>query len=63
MPIYAISYFFNLFIWVKSALARPLIDNASVAAKIKNTINTLLVINYIKTKPEKKPNFKSLPTH
>ena len=63
MPIYAISYFFNLFIWVKSAPAHPLIDNESVAAKIKKAINTLLVINYIKTKPEKKPNFKLLPTH
>lgn len=35
MPIYAISYFFNLFIWVKSALAHPVIDNASPVAKIK----------------------------
>ena len=55
--------YFNLFIWVKSALAHPVIDNESVGANIIKAINTLLVINYIKTKPEKKPNLKLLHTH
>ena len=38
MPIYAISYFFNLFIWVKSALAHPLNDNEQWHPKLKKRL-------------------------